>query len=72
MEESPIGISLSALVVSEGKLCGFYVKHMGLEGVVMIDGEPIGNVYTSSRTLCYGHPYDYYRLTSKKIVLKKK
>ena len=72
LEESPIGISLSSLVVSEGKLCGFYAKGMGLEGIVMIDGEPIGNVYTSSRTLCYGHPYDYYKLTSEKIVLKKK
>ena len=72
VEKSPINIGLSALVVSEGELCGFYVKHMGLEGIVMLGGESLGNTYVSNRTLCYGHPYDYYKITSKRIVLKKK
>ncbi|MBQ9736318.1 MAG: leucine-rich repeat protein [Clostridia bacterium] len=61
------------LVVRDGECCGVIYTEKGLCGILFFDGTKAG-ITTAfvDRTLCYGHPLDYYINTSRSLTLTKK
>ncbi len=60
------------LAVCDGKCCGVVYASNPFKGLLFFDGTKAGKTAVHDRTLCYGHPLDYYINTSHTLTLAKK
>ena len=66
-------IKLENLLFSEDGVCrGIFYKDAQFSAILYFDGTTLGAATYSDRTLCYGHPLDFYINTFKKLTLQEK